>query len=99
MKRNFTEKFFPFVFFLSAIFCSNFSFAQNCNTPTGLFTSGISNYSATLNWNLDSDIDFIGKAKLKSENNDILVYQTIRDSINLCANINASRIEFCACRV
>ena len=45
------------MFFLSAIFCSNFSFAQNCNTPTGLFTSGISNYSATLNWNLDSDID------------------------------------------
>ena len=34
-----------------------FLFAQNCNTPTGLFTSGISNYSATLNWNLDSDID------------------------------------------
>ena len=47
-------------FFLTFfIFCSfglSISTAQNCSTPTALNSSSISNFTATLNWNIDTSV-------------------------------------------
>ena len=47
------------VFFLLGflIIGTNNIVAQNCNTPTNLSTTTISNFSATLNWDADSSVD------------------------------------------
>ena len=59
MNGNFTKNLLSFIFILSLGFFINSSVvsAQNCDVPIGLNTSGISNFSATLNWDLDTNVD------------------------------------------
>jgi hypothetical protein len=59
MIRKFTQGLISLV----SIFCLGFLLnptqiiAQNCDVPTGLNTTNLSNFSATLNWTLDSNVD------------------------------------------
>ena len=59
MKGKFTKKLLTFIFVFSLGFFMNSSMvsAQNCDVPVGLNTSSISNFSATLNWDLDANVD------------------------------------------
>ena len=52
MNGKFTSSFLSIVF--SSFFAITLS-AQNCATPTGLSTSSVSNFNATLNWILDAN--------------------------------------------
>ena len=57
MKRRFTRLFL--IILLSGFFAmgaTNIN-AQNCDTPTNVSTSNISNFSATLNWDADTSVD------------------------------------------
>ena len=57
MQRRFTRIFS--IFFLLGFFTIGTTniVAQNCNTPTNVLTTNISNFSATLNWDADSSVD------------------------------------------
>ena len=59
MNVKFTKKLLTFIFVFSLGFFINSSMvsAQNCDVPVGLNTSSISNFSATLNWDLDANAD------------------------------------------
>ena len=58
MKRKFTQNLLGIIiFFLGFIMNPVEVNAQICNTPTGLSTSNLSNFSTTLNWTLDSIVD------------------------------------------
>ena len=59
MNVKFTKKLLTFIFVFSLGFFINSSMvsAQNCDVPVGLNTSSISNFSATLNWDLDANVD------------------------------------------
>jgi len=57
MKGKFTRLFFTFL--LTGIFAISFTNlnAQNCDIPTNVSTSNISNFSADLNWDADTNVD------------------------------------------
>ena len=59
MNGKFTKNLLTFIFVFSLGFFMNSSMvsAQNCDVPVGLNTSSISNFSATLNWDLDANVD------------------------------------------
>ncbi len=59
MKRRVTQKLLGIVimFFLGFIMKPETIHAQNCNAPIGLSTSNLSNFSTTLNWALDTNVD------------------------------------------
>ena len=59
MNGKFTKNLLTFIFAFSLGFFMNSSIlsAQNCDMPLGLNTSSISNFSATLNWDLDANVD------------------------------------------
>ena len=59
MTTKFTKSLLTFIFIFSLGFLINPKevSSQNCNTPTGLSTSNLSNFSATLNWTIDSIVD------------------------------------------
>ena len=57
MKRRFTRLSLTILLFgFFAMGATNIN-AQNCDTPTNVSTSNISNFSATLNWDADSSVD------------------------------------------
>ena len=59
MKKKFTQNLLA----ISVLFSLGFMMspvkvnAQSCNTPTGLSATSVSNFSATLNWPLDTNVD------------------------------------------
>tara|TARA_B100000902_G_C27295949_1_gene909924 strand:+ start:658 stop:1827 length:1170 start_codon:yes stop_codon:yes gene_type:complete len=59
MTRRFTQSFSfsGFLLFVGFLIIPTNTNAQNCNAPTGLNTINVSNFSATLNWTLDSNVD------------------------------------------
>ena len=64
--------------------------AQNCDAPTGLNVTNISNFSATLNWTLDNNVDRyrvrykeIGSSSWLFEHN---IYDDLKDISNLVSN-------------
>ena len=48
---------FMFIVFLGVLANPINTNAQNCDVPTGLNATNLSNFSATLNWTLDSNVD------------------------------------------
>ncbi|MAR39097.1 MAG: hypothetical protein CMD22_00150, partial [Flavobacteriales bacterium] len=57
MKRIFTRLFFTISLFgFLAVWATNLN-AQNCDSPTNLSTSNVSNFSATINWDADTSVD------------------------------------------
>ena len=58
MSRTFTHRVSLIMLFCMGflIYPTNIS-AQNCDKPTGLNVTNISNFSATLNWALDTNVD------------------------------------------
>jgi hypothetical protein len=58
MTRKFTQSLMSFILVFSLGFFINSTEinAQNCTTPTGISTSNLSNFTATANWNLDSNV-------------------------------------------
>ena len=57
MQRIFTRILSTFLLLGFFIIGTTNIVAQNCNTPTNVSTTTISNFSATLNWDTDSSID------------------------------------------
>ena len=58
MARDFTKKSWIFILFFVGFCLFNFNVkAQNCDVPVGLNATNLSNFSATLNWTFDSNVD------------------------------------------
>ena len=58
MTRKFTQNLLGVIIFSLGFIMNPVKVnAQACNTPTGLGTSNLSNFSTTLNWTLDSSVD------------------------------------------
>ena len=57
MQRRFTRILSTFLLLGFFIIGTTNIVAQNCNTPTNVSTTTISNFSATLNWDADSSVD------------------------------------------
>ena len=58
MIRNFTQSLgFTVVLFIGFLITPINTNAQNCDVPTGLNSTNVSNFSATLTWILDSSVD------------------------------------------
>ena len=58
MTRNFTHSLgFTVLLFIGFLINPINTNAQSCDVPTGLNSINLSNFSATLNWTLDSDVD------------------------------------------
>ncbi len=57
MKRSFTRLFFTILLYGFFAMGSTNVNAQNCDTPTNVSTSNVSNFSATLNWDADTSVD------------------------------------------
>ena len=84
MKTNYTQILLNLIliFSLGFIFNPLEVTAQSCATPVGISTSNISNFTATANWNLDSDVDHYR-----------VRYREV-DSLNWSFNHNASGIGY-----
>ena len=81
---------FIFVLFIGMITSPICILAQNCDAPTGLNVTNISNFSATLNWTLDNNVDRyrvrykeIGSSSWLFEHN---IYDDLKDISNLVSN-------------
>ena len=58
MARDFSKKSWIFILFFVGLCLFNFNVkAQNCDVPVGLNATNLSNFSATLNWTFDSNVD------------------------------------------
>ena len=57
MQRRFTKVFLTSFLLGFFIISGNNIVAQNCNTPTNVNTTNISNFSATLNWDADTSVN------------------------------------------
>ena len=44
--------------------------AQNCAIPTGVSTSNVSNFAATINWSIDNNVDHYTTANKAERPND-----------------------------
>ncbi|MAW21635.1 MAG: hypothetical protein CMD16_04490 [Flavobacteriales bacterium] len=58
MTKKFTQNLLRsfILFLLFSLISPVISYAQNCNVPIGLNTTNISNFSTTLNWDLDTNV-------------------------------------------
>ena len=59
MKRNFTKTLWSFllIFSVGVLLIPEEVSAQNCTNPSGVIASDVSNFTATLNWNIDNNVD------------------------------------------
>ena len=55
MERKFTKLFLTILLF--GFFVITNSTAQNCDIPSNVSTTNVSNFSATLNWDIDVNVD------------------------------------------
>jgi hypothetical protein len=57
MERKFTRLFVTILLTGFFVIGTTSSIAQNCDIPSNVFTTNISNFSATLNWDADANVD------------------------------------------
>lgn len=81
---------FMYVFFLGIMASPAIIQAQNCDVPNGLNVTNISNFSATLNWAFDNNVDRyrvryqqLGASSWLYEHN---IYDDLQDIDNLTSN-------------
>ena len=58
MKRKFTQNLLGIIMFFIGFILNPLNVsAQPCTAPTAITTTNVSNFTATLNWNIDSNVD------------------------------------------